>query len=110
MERYFAVSERNDYVNTILQVTFDYAADRKCMFSSFDPDICYLLASKQVRYVQLFVYNSNNQSFYLFFIPSFPVFFLTEGGTVITDDPRKNSLEAAIQFAQAGFHLNWKQI
>lgn len=80
MERYFAVAQRNIYVNTILQVIFDNAGDRKCIISSFDPDICYLVAAKQVRY---------------------PVFFLTEAGTTITDDYRKNSMEAAIQFAQS---------
>lgn len=79
MERYFAVAERNIYVDTILKVIFDFAQDRKCIISSFDPDICYLVAAKQVRY---------------------PVFFLTEGGTIKTTDSRKNSVEAAIHFAQ----------
>ncbi|PRP78505.1 hypothetical protein PROFUN_13523 [Planoprotostelium fungivorum] len=79
-ERYFDVKERNVYVNTILRVIFDHANDRKLMISSFDPDVCQLCAIKQIR---------------------FPVFFLTEGGTIKTDDGRKDSVRAAIQFAKS---------
>ena len=53
---------------------------RSIMFSSFDPDVCWILARKQ---------------------SVFPVFFLTEGGT--NDDPcadfRCNTLDAAVAFA-----------
>eukprot|EP01117_Protostelium_nocturnum_P014483 TRINITY_DN5511_c0_g1_i1.p1 TRINITY_DN5511_c0_g1~~TRINITY_DN5511_c0_g1_i1.p1 ORF type:complete len:659 (+),score=270.40 TRINITY_DN5511_c0_g1_i1:117-2093(+) len=79
-EKYLDVTERNEYINAILSVIFEWADGRKILISSFDPDVCLLCAVKQTR---------------------FPVFFLTEGGTAITKDSRKNSVEAAIQFARS---------
>jgi len=75
-----SISERNFYVDTILKVIFDFAQDREIIISSFDPDICRMCALKQIK---------------------FPVFFLTEAGALLFDDPRKNSVEEAIHFARS---------
>jgi len=72
--------DRNTYVDTILWTLFEHARGRKIIFSSFDPDTCLLLAAKQHCY---------------------PVFFLSEVGTVVRGDPRCNSLEASIEFAKS---------
>ena len=69
---------RNYFVDAVLKVVLDEAKDRRVIFSSFDPDCATLLSLKQPRY---------------------PVLILTCGGTKIFDDPRMNSVEAAIQFA-----------
>jgi glycerophosphoryl diester phosphodiesterase len=66
------VRERNFYVDLILKCIAEHAGPhRRIVFSSFDPDICTMLALKQSRY---------------------PVFFLTEAGGEIYCDPRLNSL------------------
>lgn len=71
--------ERNEVIDATLQVCFDHAGSRRIFFSSFDPDICILLVSKQ---------------------PRWPVFFLTHGGTETRySDPRCRSLDSAIAFA-----------
>lgn len=52
-ENYF---ERNMYVDAILRDVFRHAAPtRRIVFSSFDPDICTLLALKQQKYPVLFL-------------------------------------------------------
>ncbi|CAG7891040.1 hypothetical protein IGI04_004243 [Brassica rapa subsp. trilocularis] len=65
----------------ILQVVCDYGKDRPIIFSSFHPDAA-LLARKL-------------QSIY-------PVFFLTNGGTEMYYDVRRNSLEEAIKVCVEG--------
>eukprot|EP01138_Halocafeteria_seosinensis_P014288 gb/GECG01014588.1/.p1 GENE.gb/GECG01014588.1/~~gb/GECG01014588.1/.p1 ORF type:complete len:1842 (+),score=248.99 gb/GECG01014588.1/:1-5526(+) len=71
--------DKNTYVERILDCVFTSSvAERKVMFSSFDPDICLLLSKKQGIY---------------------PVFLLTAAGTYLYADPRKNSLRAAVRFA-----------
>lgn len=91
-EEGLVVAERNEYVDTILNVVFDCAGDRyeiilsdfrNIFFSSFDPDVCILLRLKQPRY---------------------PVFFLTHGGTEVFSDIRMNSIQQAIRFAKSN-HL-----
>lgn len=78
------VFERNFLVDHILKVIFDLGQKRKIFFSSFDPEVCCLLASKQTRY---------------------PVFFLTESGMTIYKDERCNSIENAIEFCiENGIH------
>lgn len=100
--------ERNAFVDRVLDVVFAFAAatvsgsadsggdgsgphppaaaaaaaPRTIMFSSFDPDVCLLLARKQA---------------------AFPVFLLTEGGTAEPPyfDLRWNSLAGAVAFARA---------
>ncbi|CAJ0587222.1 unnamed protein product, partial [Mesorhabditis spiculigera] len=42
--------ERNEFVDYVLADVLKYAGQRRIMFSSFDPDICSLIALKQNRY------------------------------------------------------------
>jgi len=71
--------ERNELVNTILQVTFDHVVERSLFFSSFDADICVLLARKQ---------------------QTFPVFFLIDGKEMRTDR-RTLTLQTAMEFVES---------
>ena len=73
-------TDRNTYVNRILQVVNDHAKSRKVVFSSFDPDVCYLASMKQSKY---------------------PVMFLTETGKYNMDDYRRDSLKAAIWWCKS---------
>ncbi|KAK3123962.1 hypothetical protein QOZ80_8AG0638640 [Eleusine coracana subsp. coracana] len=59
-----------------LQVVFQSASNRPVFFSTFHPD-----AARLMRELQ----------------SSYPVLFLTEGGTAKHNDPRRNSLEEAIR-------------
>jgi glycerophosphocholine phosphodiesterase GPCPD1 len=73
----------NLYVDRILDVVAMYASDRRIIFSSFCPDTCIVLKSKQNRY---------------------PTFFLTQGDTVRYEpyrNPLTASSEMAINFALA---------
>ncbi|PON61245.1 Glycerophosphoryl diester phosphodiesterase [Parasponia andersonii] len=74
-----------DYLNRVLQailkVVFGYAKDRPIIFSSFQPDAALLIRKLQDKY---------------------PVFFLTNGGTEIFYDVRRNSLEEAIKVCLEG--------
>ncbi|KAK9272079.1 hypothetical protein L1049_002448 [Liquidambar formosana] len=63
-------------LQVILQVVFEYAKDRPIIFSSFHPDAAQLVRKLQTTY---------------------PVFFLTNGGTEIYYDVRRNSLEEAMK-------------
>ncbi|XP_021823099.1 glycerophosphodiester phosphodiesterase GDPD1, chloroplastic-like [Prunus avium] len=65
----------------ILQVVFNYAKDRPIIFSSFQPDAALLVKKLQSTY---------------------PVFFLTNGGTELYYDVRRNSLEEAIKLCLEG--------
>ncbi|KAJ1986639.1 Glycerophosphocholine phosphodiesterase [Dimargaris cristalligena] len=71
--------ELNRFVDSILKVVYDLAGDRDVIFSSFHPDICLMLNVKQ---------------------PSYPVFFLTDGGYYPYVDARCNSLQEAVRFAK----------
>lgn len=71
---------RNTYLDCILWEIYEHAKDRFIVFSSFDPDICSMLMAKQ---------------------PHYPVFFLTQLGTEVRSDPRSNSVDASIHFAQS---------
>ncbi|KAG0173029.1 Glycerophosphocholine phosphodiesterase [Apophysomyces sp. BC1034] len=72
--------ELNIYVDTILDCVYDNAAqDRHIIFSSFHPEICLALNLKQ---------------------PNYPVFFLTDSGTLAMADVRCNSLQGAVRFAK----------
>lgn len=73
--------ERNLYVDCILDALLHAAADRRILFSSFDPDICTMLKMKQNRY---------------------PVLFLTQGKTqryAPFHDKRANTSIMAVAFA-----------
>jgi glycerophosphoryl diester phosphodiesterase len=75
------------FTKLILQVVLKEGAGRRVIFSTFDPDCATLLSLKQ---------------------PRFPVLFLTCGGTKQFDDPRMNSLDAALQFALASqLQVRW---
>lgn len=70
--------ELNSFVDTVLTKVYDLGQGRNMIFSSFNPDICLLLAFKQ---------------------PNIPVLFLTESGTAKMSDIRATSLQEAIRFA-----------
>ncbi|CAN6251680.1 unnamed protein product [Urochloa humidicola] len=63
-------------LQAILKVIFEHAKDRPILFSSFQPDAAQLMKKLQSKY---------------------PVYFLTNGGTEIYTDVRRNSLEEAIK-------------
>ncbi|XP_077250423.1 glycerophosphodiester phosphodiesterase GDPD2-like isoform X2 [Tasmannia lanceolata] len=63
-------------LQVILGVVFEYAQDRPIIFSSFQPD-----AARLVRKLQ----------------NVFPVYFLTNGGSEVYSDVRRNSLDEAIK-------------
>nr|GMC97433.1 glycerophosphodiester phosphodiesterase GDPD1, chloroplastic-like [Ipomoea batatas] len=65
----------------VLEVVIAHAKDRPIIFSSFHPDAALLVKKLQSVY---------------------PVFFLTNGGTEIYDDVRRNSLEAAMKLCLEG--------
>lgn len=68
-------------LNSIMNVVYQYAKDRPIFFSSFQPDAALLLRKLQSTY---------------------PVFFLTNGGTELFHDVRRNSLEEAMKLALQG--------
>ncbi|VDK53083.1 unnamed protein product [Anisakis simplex] len=53
-ENYF---EHNTYIDIILRDVLVNAGDRRILFSSFDPDVCTILAAKQHIYPVLFLCN-----------------------------------------------------
>ncbi|CAA7038747.1 unnamed protein product [Microthlaspi erraticum] len=65
----------------ILKEVCDYGKDRPIIFSSFHPDAALLVRKLQSTY---------------------PVFFLTNGGTEVYHDERRNSLEEAIKLCVEG--------
>ncbi|XP_020261130.1 glycerophosphodiester phosphodiesterase GDPD2-like isoform X2 [Asparagus officinalis] len=62
-------------LNAVLRVVFEHANERPIIFSSFQPDATQLMRKLQSIY---------------------PVFFLTNGGTEIFSDVRRNSVDEAI--------------
>ncbi|CAK9175151.1 unnamed protein product [Ilex paraguariensis] len=76
---------QHDYLinvlQAILQVVFEHAKDRPIIFSSFQPD-----AALEIKKLQ----------------STYPVFFLTNGGTEIYYDARRNSLEEALKLCLEG--------
>ncbi|KAH7847810.1 hypothetical protein Vadar_030480 [Vaccinium darrowii] len=68
-------------LQAILKVVFEHAKDRPIIFSTFQPDAALLVKKLQSTY---------------------PVFFLTDGGTQIFYDVRRNSLEEAIKLCLEG--------
>lgn len=74
----FAI-EMNLWVDTVLNTVYDHCDGRDIIFSSFHPEICIMLSLKQ---------------------PSFPVLFLTEGGTAPMMDIRASSLQEAVRLAR----------
>ncbi|XP_047076932.1 glycerophosphodiester phosphodiesterase GDPD1, chloroplastic-like [Lolium rigidum] len=72
--------ELSHILEAILKVVFEYAKDRPIIFSSFQPDAAQLMRKMQSTY---------------------PVYFLTNGGTEIYTDVRRNSLEEAVKLCLA---------
>ncbi|CAN6551005.1 unnamed protein product [Malus baccata var. baccata] len=68
-------------LQVILQVVIKYAKDRPILFSSFQPDAALLMRKMQTTY---------------------PVYFLTNGGSEIYTDIRRNSLEEAMKLCSGG--------
>lgn len=68
-------------LEVIMKVVYEYAQGRPIMFSSFQPDVALIIKKLQTSY---------------------PVYFLTNGGTEIFDDVRMNSLEDAKKLAIEG--------
>ncbi|ONI20021.1 hypothetical protein PRUPE_3G310500 [Prunus persica] len=80
----YVVYEQDYLINVfqaILQVVFNYAKDRPIIFSSFQPDAALIVKKLQSTY---------------------PVFFLTNGGTELYYDVRRNSLEEAMKLCLEG--------
>ncbi|CAM0947806.1 unnamed protein product [Alopecurus aequalis] len=67
-------------LQAILKVVFEHAKDRAIIFSSFQPDAAVLMRKLQSTY---------------------PVYFLTNGGTETYTDVRRNSLEEAVKLCLA---------
>ncbi|KAM1009162.1 hypothetical protein ACFX13_045467 [Malus domestica] len=68
-------------LQSVFQVVFECGRDRPIIFSSFQPDAALLVKKLQNTY---------------------PVFFLTNGGTELYYDVRRNSLEEAIKLCSEG--------
>ncbi|CAM0904870.1 unnamed protein product [Alopecurus aequalis] len=73
--------ELTGILQAILEVVFEHAEERPVIFSSFQPDAARLMRELQDKY---------------------PVYFLTNGGTQIYADARRNSLEEAVRLCLAG--------
>jgi glycerophosphodiester phosphodiesterase len=71
--------ELNLFTDTILQVLFKHGQDRHIFLSSFSPDLCIMLVTKQKTY---------------------PVLFLNDSSNWPTGDPRALSLQSAVHFAR----------
>lgn len=68
-------------LQAVLKVVSEHAGNRPIIFSSFQPDAAQLIRKLQDKYT---------------------VFFLTNGGTQVYADPRRNSLEEAVKLCVAG--------
>ncbi|CAB3405209.1 unnamed protein product [Caenorhabditis bovis] len=55
--------ERNQFVDIILADVLNHAGSRRIMFSSFDPDICSMVATKQNKYPVLFLCVGDTQRY-----------------------------------------------
>uniref|UniRef100_A0A6N2M4H8 glycerophosphodiester phosphodiesterase n=2 Tax=Salix viminalis TaxID=40686 RepID=A0A6N2M4H8_SALVM len=73
--------ELKHILQVILQVAFEHAKERPVIFSSFQPDAALLMRKLQSTY---------------------PVFFLTNGGSEIYTDVRRNSLDEAVKICTEG--------
>ncbi|KAI1429923.1 Glycerophosphoryl diester phosphodiesterase family-domain-containing protein [Xylaria sp. FL1777] len=71
--------ELNTYLDATLAIVYRYGGKRPIFFSSFSPELCILLATKQQLY---------------------PVLFLTESGYIPTRDIRAISFQEAVRFAR----------
>lgn len=74
-------AELHRVIDAVVEDVRQYANGRMIYFSSFHPDAVQILRQKMSVY---------------------PVFFLTDGGSHLYKDPRRNSIEAAIQVCRNG--------
>ena len=72
--------EANTFVDTVLGMIYRLSGTRNITFSSFSPEMCLLLSTKQ---------------------NDFPVLFINKAGSVPTGDVRASSLQQAIRFAKS---------
>ncbi|KAH0562731.1 hypothetical protein GP486_002608 [Trichoglossum hirsutum] len=72
--------ELNTFVDAILGKVYSLSGNRAINFSSFSPEICILLSTKQRRY---------------------PVLFLNDAGNFPTGDLRASSFQQAVHFAKS---------
>jgi glycerophosphodiester phosphodiesterase len=79
-------AEINLFCDRILDVISQCGRQRDILFSSFHPEICFLMCFKQVYFTH------QNQ---------YPVFFLTDGGVSQKYDSRLCSLKNAVKFAKS---------
>lgn len=106
-----------------VQVVFEHAGDRPIIFSSFQPDAAQLIRKLQDKYPVSVTACDNHGCMMIEGISCFrtmnsemteptllpncvvtrdQVFFLTNGGTQVYADPRRNSLEEAVKVCVAG--------
>ncbi|KAI9696500.1 MAG: Glycerophosphocholine phosphodiesterase [Bogoriella megaspora] len=71
--------EANAFVDRVLETIYLYGGNRSIGFSSFSPEMCILLATKQSDY---------------------PILFLSKAGSVPVGDVRSASLQQSIHFAK----------
>ncbi|KAF2994903.1 hypothetical protein E8E14_002469 [Neopestalotiopsis sp. 37M] len=71
--------ELNLYLDMILDIVFRHGKNRPIFFSSFSPELCFVLSNKQQIY---------------------PILFLTESGYIPTRDIRATSFQEAVRFAK----------
>jgi glycerophosphodiester phosphodiesterase len=79
-EMYPYAMELNLFTDLIVQVLFKYGGNRSMFLSTFSPELCVLLVTKQKTY---------------------PVLFLSDSNNYPTGDPRALSLQSAVHFARA---------
>uniref|UniRef100_A0A0K0EW81 Glycerophosphocholine phosphodiesterase GPCPD1 (inferred by orthology to a human protein) n=1 Tax=Strongyloides venezuelensis TaxID=75913 RepID=A0A0K0EW81_STRVS len=60
--------ERNEFIDVILRDIFQYAKDRRIVFSSFDPDMCTIISQKQNKYPVLFLCVGETTRYTLFIL------------------------------------------
>ncbi|KAG0580716.1 hypothetical protein KC19_4G193800 [Ceratodon purpureus] len=73
--------ELHRVIDAVLEDVRQFANGRMIYFSSFHPDAVQIIRKKMSKY---------------------PVFFLTDGGSHMYTDPRRNSIEAAIEVCREG--------
>ncbi|KAI1386842.1 uncharacterized protein F4822DRAFT_411372 [Hypoxylon trugodes] len=71
--------ELNKFLDTILTVLFQYGRQRSIFITSFSPELCIMLSTKQKVY---------------------PILFLNDSSNWPTGDPRALSLQSAVHFAR----------
>ncbi|PON51884.1 Glycerophosphoryl diester phosphodiesterase [Parasponia andersonii] len=84
----YKVEELTHVLEAVLKVVNEYALDRPIIFSSFQPDAAQLIGKLQNTH---------------------PVYFLTNGGSEVYADVRRNSLDEAIKLCLEGIITRIKE-